>query len=273
MKKYIFFLPILWISCTGSKDETTTSDEPDIVTEEITYTSDTVEMKGFLAYDANQKEKRPGILVVHEWWGQTDYPKERAKMLAQLGYTAMAVDMYGGGQIAEHPQDAGVFSGHVMSDIDGATGRFMAALEVLKQHTSVDTERLGAIGYCFGGTVVLTMGRIINELDGVAAFHAGLGIPVPPTSEMNTVFLICNGADDSFVSSESIAKFKMQMDSVGADYRYIDFAGAVHGFTNPGADEYGQKFEIPLAYNSQADLESWEDMKNFFDRLFNENQE
>ena len=273
MKTYLFFLPVLIIACTGAKEETATSDEPDIVTEEITYTADTVEMKGFLAYDANQKEKRPGILVVHEWWGQTDYPKERARMLAQLGYTAMAVDMYGGGLIAEHPQDAGAFSGKVMSDIDGATARFMAALEVLKQQESVDTQRLGAIGYCFGGTVVLTMGRIISELDGIAAFHAGLGIPIPPTLEMNAGFLICNGANDSFIPPESIVKFKMQMDSVDADYRYLEFAGAIHGFTNPGADEYGQKFGIPLAYNSQADLESWEDMKNFFDRIFNENQE
>lgn len=264
---------MLVFSCTSGTQESADVVEeeptgPNIVTEEVTYTSDSVEMKGFLAYDANLEGKRPGIIVVHEWWGQTDYPRERAKMLAEMGYTAFAVDMYGGGQTADHPEDAGAFSGKVMSDVDGAMARFNAGLAALKQQPTVDTEQLGAIGYCFGGSVVLTMGRVNNELDAIAAFHAGLGIPIPPSADMNATFLICNGADDGFVSPESIERFKSQMDSVGANYRFIDFAGSVHGFTNPGADEYGEKFQIPLAYNEQADKESWEDMKALFEEVF-----
>lgn len=235
---------------------------------EVTYSTDTTQMKGYVAYDKNITTKRPGIIVVHEWWGHNDYTRERANMLAELGYTAIAIDMYGDGKQALHPQDAGKFSGMVMKNIDVAKARFDAALQVLKNNPSVDSTKIAAIGYCFGGSVVLTMANAGEDLDAVAAFHSGVQLPIMPNNKLKAKVLVANGADDPFVSPESIVNFKKEMDSIHADYQYISYQGAKHAYTSKGATALGEKFNLPLEYNEEADAKSWEALLELLHNTF-----
>lgn len=243
--------------------------EKSLVGEEVTYATDSTTMKGFLAYDEAAVGKRPGILVVHEWWGHNDYTRERAEMLAELGYTALAVDMYGDGKQAAHPDDAGKFSGMVMRNIDEAKARFKAAMSLLKAQPSVDSTQIAAIGYCFGGSVVLTMANAGEDLDAVAAFHSGVQLPVMPNENLKARVLVCNGGADPFVSEESVAAFKKAMDEIEADYEYIAYEGAQHAFTSKDADSLGQKFNLPLAYQEKADKDSWEALQKLLNETFN----
>ncbi len=236
--------------------------------EEVTYASDSTNLKGYLAFDENKQGKRPGVLIVHEWWGHNDYVRERADMLAELGYTALAVDMYGDGKLADHPDDAGKFAMSVMSNLPEATARFTAALERLKQQASVDSEKIAAIGYCFGGSVALTMANSGMDLDGVAAFHSGVQLPVMPSSDLKAKVLVCNGAADPFISPESVMAFKSAMDSINADYQYISYADVKHSFTSKAADANAEKFGLPLEYNAEADAKSWDSLQQFFQELF-----
>lgn len=264
---------VLLFSCGNQSSDRTedeeTVKEPNIVGVEVSYSTDSTEMKGYIVYDESIEGKRPGILVVHEWWGHNDYTRERATMLAELGYTALAIDMYGDGKQAEHPEDAGKFSGQVMSNMDEAKARFMKALETLKNHPSVNPEKIAAIGYCFGGSVVLTMANAGIDLDAVAAFHSGVNLPIKPNHEtLKTKILVCNGADDPFITPESVEEFKAEMDSVGADYKYVAYENAVHAFTSKGADELGKKFDLPLAYNENADNASWLELQTLLNSVF-----
>ena len=237
--------------------------------EEVTYATDSTTLKGYIAYDKNSTEKRPGVIVIHEWWGHNDYVRERAEMLAELGYTAIAVDMYGDGKQAAHPEDAGKFAMSVMTNLPEATARFEAAMALLKAHPSVDSEKVAAIGYCFGGSVALSMANAGQDLDAVAAFHSGVGLPIMPSKNLKARVLVCNGADDTFISPESITAFKTAMDSVGAKYEYISYPGVVHSFTSKEADANGEKFGLPLAYDAQADKKSWESLKKLLREVFN----
>lgn len=240
-----------------------------VKTEEVTYSAGGVNMKGYLAYDDAVKGKRPGVLVVHEWWGHNEYARKRARMLAELGYTALAVDMYGDGKQANHPNDAGKFANEVFQNIEGAKARFTAAMELLKQHKSVDATRIAAIGYCFGGGVVLHMARFGYDLKGVASFHGSLGTQTPAEKgKVKAAVLVCNGAADPFVSAEQVEGLKKEMQNAGVDFQYVAYEGAVHSFTNPDADENGKKFELPLAYNKAADEKSWADLQEFFKKIF-----
>jgi dienelactone hydrolase len=243
--------------------------EPKIVGRTVEYSAQGVVMQGYLAYDENIKGKRPGVLVVHEWWGLNDYARKRARMLAELGYTALAVDMYGGGKQAMHPDDAKAFSSELMKNFDFAKARFMAAMDFLKQQASVDPTRLAAIGYCMGGGVVLNMARQGVDLKGVASFHGSLTAvkPAQPGSVKANV-LVLHGADDKFISPEQIEAFKQEMKSAGVDFRFISYPGAVHTFTNPEADELGKKYNMPIAYNAQADKKSWDELKKFLNTIF-----
>ncbi|MEJ1221870.1 dienelactone hydrolase family protein [Sediminicola sp. 1XM1-17] len=242
--------------------------QANVVGNEVSYTANETEMKGYIAYDENKKGKRPGVIVVHEWWGHNDYTRERADMLAELGYVALAVDMYGDGKQAQHPEDAGKFSGMVMQNIDIAKARFDAALAVLKADPHVNTEEIAAIGYCFGGSVVLTMANMGADLDAVAAFHSGVQLPVMPNDKLKTTVLVCNGAADPFVSPESVAAYKTAMDSINANYKYIAYPDAKHAFTSKEADSLGKKFNLPLAYQKEADEKSWEELKALLDKSF-----
>lgn len=237
--------------------------------EEITYEVDGVQLTGYLAYDANIATPRPGVLVVHEWWGHNDYVRKRADMLAEMGYAAFALDMYGDGKLAEHPEDAQKFMMEVLSKIDTAVARFDAAKSLLEEHAVTDPTRTAAIGYCFGGAVVLHMARIGADLDAVASFHGDLSTQSPAQSGMVTArILVAHGADDPFVPQETIEAFKQEMADAGVDMRFIAYPGAVHSFTNPAASEVGQKFEIPLAYNEDADRESWQALDSFLVEAF-----
>jgi dienelactone hydrolase/uncharacterized protein YndB with AHSA1/START domain len=233
----------------------------------IPYEVDGVVYTGYLAYDP-AVESSPGILVVHEWWGHNDYARKRADMLAQLGYTAFALDMYGEGKQAAHPDDAMKFVQQAMSDPEGVVAKFNAALEVLKEHGRTDPEQLAAIGYCFGGGVVLNMARNGADLDAVVSFHGSLQASFPIADDVDTRVLVLNGADDPFVTAEQKDAFKKEMDAAGIHYEFIDYPGAVHAFTNPAADELGQKFNMPLAYNAEADQASWQKMQEWFKSVF-----
>jgi dienelactone hydrolase len=243
------------------------SSELQIITREVSYATDSTSMKGYIAAPSNA-ENAPGVLIVHEWWGHNEYTRKRAEMLAELGYVAFAIDMYGDGKQAEHPKDAGKFAGAVFANMPEAKARFEAAMTQLKSQPGIDSEKIAAIGYCFGGSVVLTMANAGYDLDAVAAFHSGVTLPIAPGADLKAKVLIANGADDPMVTTEAVSNFKAAMDSAGADYQYISYEGAVHAFTNPGADELGEKFQIPLAYNKEADEASWEEMKVLFDSVF-----
>lgn len=236
--------------------------------EAATYTDNGVTMRGLVVYDANKEGKRPAVLVVPEWWGLVDYPKMRARKLAELGYIAMAVDMYGNGKIADNPDDAGKLAGPFYQDLKMTKSRFDAALAKLKTYSQADTNNIAAIGYCFGGGVVLNVARLGTELKGVVSFHGTL-IGAPANKNLlKAKILVCHGEADQFVKPEEVAKFKKQMDSIGADYTFKQYPDATHAFTNPVATANGKKFNMPIKYNPEADTASWNDMKVFFARIF-----
>jgi dienelactone hydrolase len=243
--------------------------ERKVVGKNVEYTAQGVVMKGYLAYDEAAKSKRPGVLVVHEWWGLNDYARKRARMVAELGYTALAVDMYGDGKQAMHPDDAKKFSSELMKNFDEAKARFTAAMDFLKQQAGVDSTRIAAIGYCMGGSVVLNMARQGVDLKGVASFHGSLTAVEPAQpGGIKAKVLVLHGADDKFIPAEQIEGFKQEMKSAGADFQFIAYPGAVHSFTNPEADELGKKYNMPIAYNAQADKKSWDELKKFLNMIF-----
>lgn len=244
----------------------------EIITKEVSYPAGEITAKGFLAIPA-KKGPHPGVLVVHEWWGANDYPRERAKKLAELGYTALAIDMYGEGQTTEHPKDAGGFASSVKKNQTEMIARFKAAMDFLKAQSATDNEHLAAIGYCFGGNVAMQMAyNGLEGLDGVASFHGALGLQKPVNPKKPTAkILVCNGADDSFISAKQIAKFKETMKEAEIDFQFHNYEGAIHGFTNKEADKYGKAHKLPLAYNAKADAASWKELQTFLAELFQEN--
>jgi len=239
--------------------------------EPVDYVAGDTTMKGYLAYDDSFSGKRPGILVVHEWWGNNDYTRRRARMLAELGYVALAADMYGEGKQARHPDDAKKFSAEVRKDMPLARERFLAARKVLEDFKFTDPKRIGAIGYCFGGGVVLQMARDGVDLAGVVSFHGVLATdsPAKPGS-VKAKILVLTGADDKFVPPEQVEAFRKEMKAAGADFRIVSYPGALHAFTNPEADGYAKKFNMPIGYNADADKKSWAEMKAFFKDIFRE---
>lgn len=247
---------------------TTTSDTiKNIQAEPVSYKADSV-MNGFIAYDANIKDKRPAILIVPEWWGITDYVRNRARQLAELGYVAMVVDMYGNGKVAADPNEAMALSMPFYENPAFARQRFSAALNEVKKLPQTDSTKVAAIGYCFGGAQVLNMARLGVDLDGVVSFHGGLKGVTPQNGMTKAAVLVCNGADDNFVPQEEIDLFKKQMDSVNAPFTFINYPDAKHAFTNPDADAKAKQFKMPIAYNAAADSASWQDMKAFLNKIF-----
>lgn len=235
--------------------------------QEVEYKSGDTRLKGYLAYDTAITGKRPGVLVVHEWWGLNEYTRKRARMLAELGYTALALDMYGEGKQAAHPDDAGKLSGEVRKNMPAAKARFTAARDLLARHETVEAGKIAAIGYCFGGGIVLEMARAGVDLSGVASFHGSLGTASPAKAgKIKARVLVLNGAADPLVTPEHIEKFKKEMSAARADLRFVSYPGAKHAFTNP--DAVGEKFKLPIAYNAEADKKSWEEMKAFFRSIF-----
>ncbi len=263
------FMPIFLIALGAVVFASCAKKPAGILGKEVSYGGGGALMKGYLAYNPDVNGKRPGILVVHEWWGQNDYARMRARMLADLGYVAFAVDMYGNDSVATNPTDAGRMAGESMRNLDTAKARFDAALDVLKQQPSVDPSRIAAIGYCYGGGVVLQMARLGDPLAGVVSFHGSLPSDFPAApGEVKTKMLICNGADDPVNPPAKVAGLRKALDSLGIDYKFVDYPGAKHAFTNPASDSVGKLFSIPVAYNEAADKGSWAEMQTFFQRIF-----
>ena len=241
----------------------------DMRTEDVTYTAGDTTCKGHIAYNSAVGERRPGVLVVHEWWGLDDYIRGRARMLAELGYTALAVDMYGDGRTAADPAGASALMNAVLGDMDAGTARLRAAFDVLSGHPTVDADRVAAIGYCFGGAMVLHGARIGMDLKGVVSFHGSLGsFHRPARGGVKAKVLVCHGAADSLVSDEEIAGIKQEMAEAGADLRFVAYEDALHGFTNPEATANGEKYGLPLGYDEAVDKRSWDDMKALFAEIF-----
>jgi len=243
--------------------------QAEIITETLTYTVDGQEYTGHLAYDDGVVGKRPGVLVVHEWWGLNEHARNKAEDLAKLGYTALALDMYGTGKRASHPEDAKKFMQAVMGNMDAAEQRFRAAMELLQDQPTVDPERIAAQGYCFGGAVVLHMARRGVDLDGVVSFHGNLStqIPAAPGTVKARVQVYTGGADP-FVPTKQVTDFVAEMQDAGVDLMMRSYAGVKHSFTNPGADAKGEEFGLPLEYDAHADQDSWDGMQAFYREIF-----
>jgi len=236
---------------------------------DVDYEADGVTLKGYLAYDDAVKGKRPGVLVVHEWWGQNEYARRRARMLAALGYTALAVDMYGNGRTADNPDEARKLSGELYSNMPMAKARFEAAMQLLRNQPTVQADELAAYGYCFGGGIALNMARMGEDLKGVASFHGGLGTSNPAQPGMIKAHIISFSGDaDPTIGADKVAAFRKEMDAAGADYRVVIYPGAKHAFTNPDADVLGKKFNMPIAYDAAADKDSWKQATVFLQDVF-----
>jgi len=253
---------------TKSVEAIQKEDAIQIVGEDIAYESDTTLLRGYIAHNDALKKKRPGIIVVHEWWGHDDFAREKADELAEMGYVALAVDMYGEGKQAGHPEEAMAFSSNVMKNFDTAKKRFMAAVETLKADKNVDPNQISAIGFCFGGSVALSMANAGVDLDAVAVFHSGLGLPVMPSEKLTAKLLIQNGAEDIMITDEQEKAFKNQLEAVNADYEYIEFDGVKHSFTNKDADSLAKKYDLPLAYDKEASEKSWKNMTRLFEKVY-----
>jgi dienelactone hydrolase len=237
-----------------------------VVTKPITYMQGGVTLEGTLAYDDAISGKVPGILVVHEWWGLNAYARSRAEKLANMGYVAFALDMYGKGKHTDHPDQAAAWMKAINSNMQVWQKRAIAGLDVLKTQPQVDPDRLAAIGYCFGGATVQVLAYSGADLKGVVSFHGSL---MPPSAAQgaNTKakILICQGAQDPFNPPDAVMGYIKAMNATSIDWQMIIYGNTRHGFTNPNADKYGM---AALAYNPSSDRRSWQHMTFFFNELF-----
>jgi len=235
-----------------------------VTTREVDYTQGDTKLHGVIAWDDAIKGKRPGVLVVHEWWGLNDYARHQAERLAQAGYVGFALDMYGDGKVTTHPQDAETFAAEAMKDPAVVAARFKAARMELAADPHVNPQHIGAIGFCFGGGVVLGMARSGADLGAVASFHGMLATDHPAEpGKVKAPILVMTGADDPFVPPDQVAKFEAEMKAAGANFKVIRYPGAKHSFTNPDAASFGMP---QLAYNADAAKKSWSAMLSMFHR-------
>jgi dienelactone hydrolase len=257
MKKILISLLALSFSTLGWAE---------VQIKEVSYQDGDQQLKGYLAWDDAQKGKRPGVMVVHEWWGLNDYAIKRARMLAEEGYVAFAADMYGTGKVTTHANDAKGWMMQITQNQDEWQKRAMLGLQQLKNSPLVDQTKLAGIGYCFGGATVMQMSYAGADLKGVVSFHGSL----PPASPeqaaaIKSRVLIAHGDADSFIPVERITQFKKALSDANVDWEMNVYANTKHGFTNPGAGAFGMD---ALAYNENADKRSWAKMKAFFDEIF-----
>ncbi|MFO7715586.1 dienelactone hydrolase family protein [Desulfosarcina sp.] len=259
MKKTLFLIILISILSTGTA-------LAKVVSQSIPYTHDGVSLEGFLAHDDAVSGKVPGILVVHEWWGLNEYIRSRAEQLARMGYVAFAVDMYGRGKSTEHPDQAAAWMKTVNASMDQWLKRATAGLDVLTKQPQVDTARLAAIGYCFGGATVQVLAYGGADLKGVVSFHGSL---IPPSIEQAKMtrakILIGHGATDPMNTPEAMTAYVNAMNASSIDWQLIAYGGTRHSFTNPDADKRGM---AALAYSPAADRRSWQHMTFFFNELF-----
>lgn len=228
----------------------------------IEYEVDGKKHIGYLAYDDAAGEKRPGVLVFHEWWGLNDHAKKRADSLAALGYVAFAADMYGDGKVVDHPNDARAMATAARKNADAWLAKAKAGLKVLQDQPNVDGDKLAAIGYCFGGSTALVLGYSGAPLKAIATFHAALPTPTPDQAKaIKGRVMVAHGKDDKFISQESIDKFQAALKEAKVSLDFLTFGGVVHSFTVPGVDE--KKIE-GMKYDKMADEQSWEQMRKVF---------
>jgi dienelactone hydrolase len=260
MKRSLYFIGLMLVAAAA---------QAAVQGKEVSYEADGTKLKGYVAYDDAVKGKRPGVLVVHEWWGLNDYARKRARMLAKQGYTALALDMYGNGKMAHHPDDAQKFSSEVSQNEALAKARFEAALALLKQQKTVDADNIGAIGYCFGGSVALNMARIGEPLKVVESFHGGLKTSHPAEPGVVKARIASfTGEADPFIPAEQVAAFRQEMEKAGVTPLVVTYPGAMHSFTSPEADKLGKEFNLPMAYNADADKDSWSKGMALMDEVF-----
>lgn len=243
----------------------------DIQTQTIEYQVGNQPFTGYLAWDDQWQEPRPGVLVVHEWWGHNEFARQQAKKLAAAGYAAFALDMYGTGKLAEHPDTARQFMQDATGDPKQIRVRFEKALNILRNHDSVDGERIAAQGYCFGGAVVLNMARLGVELKGVVSYHGALASPIQAQPGMVKARIqVYTGGADTMVPAEQVAGLVREMQEAGADLTLVSFPGVLHSFTNPEADRFAERFGMPVGYDEAAARRSWDGTLNFYREIFSE---
>lgn len=239
-----------------------------VVSKSVSYEQGGTKLEGYLAYDDSSKTARPGILVVPEWWGLNDYIKGKADQLAKMGYVAFAVDMYGNAENTLDPKKAQELAGSFYGKPLMAE-RARAGLDQLMKSDLVDQHHVAAIGFCFGGTVCQALAYSGAPLTGVVSFHGGLITATPEQAKaIKAKFLVMNGAIDSFVKPEDVQSFKKALEDAKVDYQFIDYSGAIHAFTNPGADKIHADTGLAVGYNENAARRSWAQMRMFFDEIF-----
>jgi dienelactone hydrolase len=238
-----------------------------VQTKEIAYEQGGTPLKGFLAWDDAAKGKRPGVLVVHEWWGENEHARAQAERLAKAGYVGFAADMYGNGKVATHPKDAQAFMQEATKDPAVVAARFDAAETVLKKQPQVDPAKIGAFGYCFGGGVALEMAREGKDLAAVVTFHGSLKPYEAPAApgKVKPAILVQTGAADPMITQDQVQAFEKEMKDAGANVKVVTYPGAKHSFTNPAADKAGVG---GLAYDRKADQESWAAAMRFLKQVF-----
>lgn len=244
----------------------TASAQAKVITKTVEYKDQGTILQGYLAYDDAIKGSRPGILVVHEWTGLGSFVKQRAEKLAKLGYVAFAADIYGKGVRPASPEEAGKVAGSYKKNRPLLRERALAGLSALKQQPFVDAKRLGAIGYCFGGTTALELGRAGADVAAIVSFHGGLDNPNPADAKnIKGKVLVLHGADDPNVPDSQVGAFESEMRNAKVDWQLVKYSGAVHAFTNPEAGSDNSK---GVAYNALADRRSWQAMRDFFQEVF-----
>ena len=269
----LFCSLLITFSCQEKKEEnidnlnSVKSTSGELTTEEVSYDIDGKTHKSFVAYEGTAEDMKPVVMVLPEWWGVTEYTKDRAKQLAELGYFAMVVDYYGEGKTVDNPDEAAKLSGEFYKVPINARLKFDKAKAQLLKFDNADYNKIAVIGYCFGGAQALNMARLQDELKGVVSFHGNLMTGIKPKNN-DVKILVLNGADDTFVPAEEITAFKKQMDSAKIDYKFIEYPNALHSFTNPEATAIGEKYKMEVAYNKEADEKSWNDMKTFLTEVF-----
>ncbi len=240
-----------------------------IVTKDIVYKDGDIILQGYIAYDDAIKKKRPAVIIVHEWWGHNKFARERAEVLAKRGYVGFALDMYGKGKLAKHPDNAKKFSSQFQNNSKLIHSRFNAAYSLIAKHEKVDAKKIAAIGYCFGGSIVLEMARRGKALTLVASFHGSLATKNPAKKgQVKAQIFVAHGKADPFIPMAQVEALKKETKAAGAKLTVNVYEKAKHSFTIPGADKLAKKFKMPLAYNKEADEDSWSSLLKLLGNAF-----
>lgn len=251
-------LAVLSTSCGSMKKEKKVPEYNPV----ITYQEDGKTFSQKVELPKEFKDRRPLVIIVHEWWGKNDYIKMREEMLNKEGFATVAVDLFGNNTVVETPKEAMALAGPFYQNPQMGVDRLNKVIAAAKNDPHVDPAQVYVIGYCFGGTQALNVARSGADVKGVVSFHGGLTGGVP-SQGIKAKVLVINGLADPMVPAKDRAAFEKEMKSLKADYKVVNYKGATHAFTNPRATEVGKKHKIPVAYNKKADEGSWKDLMTF----------